>query len=108
MVSDTFSIVRDTFLLIETRFLLSETRSSGFRCSSLQVVILFLMMMFTILVMPIGMLEGCSVMAKQPVFFLSVTCFSSIPHFSGPRRFFLCDYLYFCPLNSILKQEKWS
>lgn len=71
MVSDTFSIVRDTFLLIETRFLLietrfllSETRSSGFRCSSLQVVILFLMMMFTILIMPIRMLEGCSVSAK--------------------------------------------
>lgn len=108
MVSDTFSIVRDTFLLIETRILLSETCSSGFRYSSLLIVIPFLMMMFTILVMPIGMLEGCSVMAKQPVFFLSVTCFSSIPHFSGPRRFFLCDYLYFCPLNSILKQEKWS
>ena len=95
MVSDTFSIVRDTFLLIETRFLLietrfllSETRSSGFRYSSLLIVIPFLMMMFTILVMPIGMLEGCSVMAKQPVFFLSVTCFPSIPHFSGPRRFF--------------------
>jgi len=86
MVSDTFSVVRDTFLLIETRFLLSETRSSGFRCSSLLIVIPFLMMMFTILVMPIGMLKGCSVMAKQPVFFLSVTCFPSIPHFSGPRR----------------------
>lgn len=83
MVSDTFSIVRDTFLLIETRFLLSETRSSGFRCSSLQVVILFLMMMFTILIMPIRMLEGCSVMAKQPVFFSALLVFLRYPIFRG-------------------------
>ena len=83
MVSDTFSIVRDTFLLIETRILLSETCSSGFRYSSLLIVIPFLMMMFTILVMPIGMLEGCSVMAKQPVFFSQRYLFSFDTPFFG-------------------------
>ena len=100
MVSDTFSIVRDTFLLIETRFLLietrfllSETRSSGFRYSSLLIVIPFLMMMFTILVMPIGMLEGCSVMAKQPVFFSALLVFLRYPIFRGLAGFF---FFFFC------------
>ena len=94
MVSDTFSIVRDTFLWLQIQFSAdSDSVSNDDVYDSSHAD---------------WNARGLLCDGKAACFFLSVTCFPSIPHFSGPRRFFLCDYLYFCPLNSILKQEKWS